>query len=127
MNRPIKFRGKRIDNGEWVYGFYLYGAILDEHLIWTDNENWRVDYETVGQFTRLYDRNNVEIFEDDIVEIKNHPFDRFIEINGMYTVGYSDRMELCCGNWLLHHVLPYVTVVGNMYEHSHLLGGTEDE
>lgn len=69
MNRPIKFRGKRIDNGEWVYGFYLYGAILDEHLIWTDNENWRVDYETVGQFTRLYDRNNVEIFEDDIVEI----------------------------------------------------------
>ncbi|WP_052752975.1 YopX family protein [Paenibacillus larvae] len=85
------------------------------------------DFSPLLQFTGMYDRNDKEIFEDDIVEIRNHPFDRFIGINGMYTVGYSDRMEICCGSWLLHHALPYVTVVGNMYEHSHLLGGTEDE
>lgn len=127
MSRTIKFRGKRIDNGEWVYGFYLYGAIQDEHVIWTDNENWLVDSETVGQFIGLKDMNGEEIYEDDIVKIKNHPFDGSIGIDGMYTVGYSDRMEICCGSWLLHHVLPYATVVGNIYEHPHLLGGTEDE
>lgn len=41
--REIKFRGKRIDNGELVYGYFLYGAILDQHVIWTDHENWIVD------------------------------------------------------------------------------------
>ena len=72
MNREIEFRGKRLDNGEWLYGdlmhdnhggCYIYP--LDSLGLFAEN---KVAHDTVGQFAGLVDKKGVKIFEGDIVE-----------------------------------------------------------
>ena len=72
MNREIEFRGKRLDNGEWLYGDLMhdnhggcYVYPLDSLGLFAEN---KVANDTVGQFSGLVDKNGVKIFEGDIVE-----------------------------------------------------------
>lgn len=67
MEREIKFRGKRIDNGEWVYGD-LFRHHEEDKLCWyvggMENE---VDPKTVGQYMNIEDFNGLGYYEGDIV------------------------------------------------------------
>lgn len=90
--RDILFRGKRKDNGYFVYGYY--GEFHNRPLIPGENscqifevcENchmfgsmiggfWReVERETVGQFSGWTDKKDQKIFEGDIVELESHGY-----------------------------------------------------
>ena len=69
--REIEFRGKRIDNGEWVYGDFIYsakvGVFSEKHKIHTkQGEYIMVKKGTIGQFTGYVDNAGERVYEGDI-------------------------------------------------------------
>jgi uncharacterized phage protein (TIGR01671 family) len=68
--RQIKFRGKRLDNGEWVYGdlghTVIGGKIFCFISIPTYGPTYEIDPATVGQFTGFVDCKGHEIYKDSI-------------------------------------------------------------
>lgn len=115
--RTIKFRGKNIETGEWVYGFYTRGGYVKEdgivevrHIIHSDIL-YDVEKHTIGQFTGLTDKNGVEIYEGDILHFSD----------GSQHVVMWDEYE--CGFNIVEYGIYLCEVIGNIYDNPELLKG----
>ena len=125
MKREIKFRGKRLDNGEWVYGF-----LADEDYIndinSIDLSSIEVDPATVSQYTGLKDCNGKEIYEGDIVKDKLGSIDvlTYDSLAFNLCVAYSSSPNGTCANFFgKNNPLDGLEVVSNIHDNPELLEG----
>ena len=131
----ILFRGKRIDTGEWVYGFYGHkpnGNEVEEHFImeWCFNAASDSIYtyfrdvpvipETVGQYTGHDDKNGRRIFRGDVLVLYG---DRFVilwdEERGGFLLDYCQFDE----QYDFSEFWPTSEVIGNIHDDPELLDG----
>ena len=124
--RDILFRGKRTDNGEWIYGDLVHanhrltGARIFE--IWTpmpdgetdpnELEYGKVDPATIGQYTGLTDKNGKMIFEGDVVAtVAGKP----------HEVMFADGEFFMDGTAIPFKWAVKFSVIGNIYDNPELL------
>ena len=117
------FRGKRVDNSEWVYGDLLHPDLYDNGYFiedFTQNKNncHEITPSTVGQYTGLTDKNGKKIFEGDIVKADNGHIS--------YVVFHYESFALKCKchkNSINTLYGDNETVIGNIHDNPELLKG----
>lgn len=119
--KPIKFRGKCLNGGEWIYGSLIYrhiespengvpteciAAYILEHEL--DAYEVEVDPDTIGQFTCAYDRNGKEIYGGDVINdvINNYEYSVFWD---------TDNHSWHIAEW---YNLENYEIVGNIHDKS---------
>lgn len=137
--REILFRGKRIDNGEWVEGNLFVPDKVDfrkpptEILMGTNivRISYEVDSETVGQYTGLKDKNGKRIFEGDIIGTRYdslYPDHVTVEVVKWFRNGWAIQEGDYMPDSLTEDgILPYSEIIGNIHDNPELLKGGNEE
>ena len=133
--REILFRGKRLQGGNWVEGYFFKSDINKREresekstLIFTPDcdtfimvpechNSFMVVSDTVGQYTGLKDKNGKRIFEGDIVRIQSKNY-KVKYLLGQFFVGM---------NMPIAYKRFECDVVGNVYDNQEMLKGGDGE
>lgn len=134
--REIMFKAKRIDNGEWVEGYYLrdqyhrggkdiifYRKDSDQFTVYADT----IDPETLCQFTGLCDKNGKRIWENDIFQCTDETMvtqKDLIEYNETHASFVRLRNMNKLGSqylWIDEAICNHGEVIGNIFDQPELL------
>lgn len=127
--REIKFRGRCLDNGEWVYGSLLVWEDKDCSILYHKDgdlffEMTKVQVEpaTVGQYTGMKDKNGKEIYEGDIIS-GGRTFHVIWDMRGACWTGemHKDPERLLDLGFLI--TSKYIRIIGNIHDNPELLKG----
>lgn len=149
MSKDILYKAKRVDNGEWVEGYYyeskISGCFILSPKIKVRKKNgvvikdsfevFEVIPETVGQYTGLTDKNGKKIFEGDIIRAVTLDtgteclavvcFGNFIdENNGDEYIGFYiefDGIKTTAAQLAMKECKNRIEVIGNIYDNPELL------
>lgn len=131
--REILFKAKRLDNGEWVEGYY-HTDLDSKHFIKIVKNNrigsYEIDPDTLCQFTGLTDGNGNKIWENDIVDLSNCWWDAYGPAGydspivlvewSEYNCGFNPfaNYDCDCG---VYYESKDVKVIGNKFDNSEML------
>lgn len=130
--REIKFRGKRIDNGEWVFGDVIgvdCSYVIAQNMFeWVENSGlqggdwWHVIPATVGQFTGLRDKNSKEIYGGDIISCGDGNVPTLIkwhkESHAYYAYNIKRKEHYRLDKFFMRYI---GEVIGNIWDNRDLL------
>lgn len=128
--RNIKFKGKKVNGGDWVESMTISNGTIErkKHRVFFElGENYWVGVipESVGQFTGLCDKNGKEIYEGDIVSNGNQNYSISFSLrygwvltrgNFSYSV-INETMDSSIDKGIVDGV----AVIGNVYDNPELL------
>ncbi len=141
--REILFKAKRIDNGEWVEGYYAIAidkrGIRQHNILVADHSlgyfKWYViDENTLCQYTGLTDKNGKKIWENDVVIYDNSPYNVYCTPHKGQIVCRNGSL---CFKYFWYGVnyqslfsdIFFETkceVIGNIFDNPELLGGADN-
>ena len=116
--RTIKFRGKRVDNGEWVYGYYWVNKSATRetpHIVDEYGDIFQIDTETVGQYTGLPSQDKQDIYEGDRL---------FDYDDDYYVVEFSEGRFVAVGDGFevdLFEIANRCSVIGNIHDNKEMI------
>lgn len=117
--RTIKFRGKTKSDNQWVYGFYF--KIDENHYILENvlggSQKQEIIPKTLGQFTEIYDKNGIEIYEGDILNMRNRYLKKDNQVFKNTGEVYFEKGVFRCDQIPLAY-LDELEIIGNIYDNS---------
>lgn len=137
MSREIKFRGRRVDNGDWVYGCLIGNDVIVGNIVEWDSEYFctefwlKVDPETVGQYNNYF---GLEFYDGDKISVAcdcdsefgcSHGESICVVVWDKETAGYAlkEKGKLIS---LDNYGIENMHVIGNIYENPELLESRSD-
>ena len=124
MKREILFRGKRVDTGEWVEGSLIgndviVGKIVEFEEDYFCTEFWyKVDPETVGQFTGMTDKKGKKLFEGDVYSMGEKNILYVVIFDKSQFIGKQVGNRSLAG---LEYWKSDIEIIGNIHDNPELL------
>lgn len=123
--REIKFRGLRTDGKVWIYGDLIHSYWSEGNTFMPTSIRYLIDgiysypieviHETVGQFTGLTDKNGVEIYEGDIVELGNGKVYK-IAWNNIFSAFRCEIQDDMFATYFSKKMIENLEIIGNIHE-----------